>query len=242
MKINIPTLAEANELYDQWRARKQVISDKDTYRGHFPTKGYILDSYRWHLKIGGDFYQSYIPGWFWMSCSKKPPYKKVLDIGANAGFLSIPFSTMSETVESFEPHPDSFKCLKKNTTKNKIKNIQTHNVGIMDFNGQSNITSNHWSNSNTISENGDIKCQIKTIDSFSFTDVDIIKIDTEGNELNILNGGHKTIEKYKPYIIVEPNQGPYGRWIYEFMSINGLEEKINFKNNVIFGPKDNREA
>jgi len=49
------------------------------------------------------------------------------------------------------------------------------------------------------------RCQVKvnTIDSHNFVNVDIIKIDCEGYELNILNGGNATISKWRPIVQIE---------------------------------------
>jgi len=45
--------------------------------------------------------------------------------------------------------------------------------------------------------------EMKTLDSYDFKDVDIIKVDVEGSELWVLEGAVKTIEKYNPLIQVE---------------------------------------
>jgi len=43
----------------------------------------------------------------------------------------------------------------------------------------------------------------RTIDSYNFEDVDVIKIDVEGSELFVIEGAQKTIDKYRPSIQVE---------------------------------------
>jgi hypothetical protein len=42
-----------------------------------------------------------------------------------------------------------------------------------------------------------------TIDSFGFKEVDLIAFDMEGYEPNALRGAFKTIEKFRPVIILE---------------------------------------
>jgi len=44
---------------------------------------------------------------------------------------------------------------------------------------------------------------VTTLDSFNFLDVDGIKIDVEGWELNVLKGAEKTISRYRPIIQTE---------------------------------------
>jgi FkbM family methyltransferase len=45
--------------------------------------------------------------------------------------------------------------------------------------------------------------EVKTIDSYRFEEVDIIKIDAEGFEFNVLNGSVNTIRECRPIVQVE---------------------------------------
>lgn len=45
--------------------------------------------------------------------------------------------------------------------------------------------------------------QLYTIDEFNLSDIDYIKIDVDGYELNVLQGAVNTIKKYSPLIIAE---------------------------------------
>jgi hypothetical protein len=45
--------------------------------------------------------------------------------------------------------------------------------------------------------------EMHTLDSFSFENVDLIKIDTEGFEVFVLRGAEQTIKQWKPVIVVE---------------------------------------
>lgn len=49
----------------------------------------------------------------------------------------------------------------------------------------------------------EISVAVKTLDSFNFEDVDIIKMDIEGWELYALQGAEQTINKYRPIIQIE---------------------------------------
>lgn len=44
---------------------------------------------------------------------------------------------------------------------------------------------------------------LRTLDSYNFTDVDIIKIDVEGHEFDVIKGAEQTILKYRPVVQVE---------------------------------------
>lgn len=45
--------------------------------------------------------------------------------------------------------------------------------------------------------------QVKRLDDFGIADVDFIKIDVEGHELEVLKGGAATIERYRPVLLME---------------------------------------
>ena len=49
------------------------------------------------------------------------------------------------------------------------------------------------------------KTIIKTLDSFNFQNVDFIKIDVQGFELEVLKGGYKTLKENNPIICIEEN-------------------------------------
>ena len=59
--------------------------------------------------------------------------------------------------------------------------------------------------------NGSIN--LRTLDSYNFQNVDIIKIDVEGFEIPVLNGAKQTILSQQPVIQIEGNDSgkKYGR-------------------------------
>lgn len=59
-----------------------------------------------------------------------------------------------------------------------------------------------------------------TLDSYNFTEVDIIKIDVEGYELQVLEGAHQTIANNRPIVqieCVETQPRAFGRTIHDLM-------------------------
>jgi hypothetical protein len=54
----------------------------------------------------------------------------------------------------------------------------------------------------SVGRGGD-KVEARTVDSFRFSDVSLIKIDVEGHELKVLRGAEKTISTFHPVIIIE---------------------------------------
>lgn len=48
--------------------------------------------------------------------------------------------------------------------------------------------------------------QVRTLDSFNFSNVDFIKIDVEGHEQSVIKGGRQTLKTEKPAILIEIEQ------------------------------------
>ncbi len=167
-----------------------------------------------------------------MICSEKP--KLCIDIGANIGNYSKYLLENSLTkIIAFEPMPQSFKEL--HNLKKKYKDrLNIYNVGVGDkqtnkilYYDKNNL---QWANFNSEvnsidylrNNNKKIKCKINTLDNllkkkikFKINKIDLIKIDTEGFELEVLEGAKKTIKKLKPkYIQLEYN------WHHLFKNVN----------------------
>jgi len=69
---------------------------------------------------------------------------------------------------------------------------------------------------------------ISTLDNFDLSP-DLIKIDVEGNELNVLKGSINTLLKFKPFVVLEMKK-EYANKIFEFMYSIGYEPiKFNDK-------------
>jgi FkbM family methyltransferase len=53
---------------------------------------------------------------------------------------------------------------------------------------------------------GEFGIEVRTLDSFGFTNVDFLKIDCEGYEHHVINGARETLLRCKPCVIVEQKQ------------------------------------
>ena len=144
------------------------------------------------------------------------PDSLVVDVGANIGLHSILFSKWCRVV-SFEPQPVLFDILETNIRNNQLENrvtplqfaisakIGTELFGIPE-------SYNAWDNPGglgivdaSFSQPGlkTIVVQTRTIDSFNYTNVSVIKVDVEGHEREVLEGARDTISRESPTLIVE---------------------------------------
>jgi len=126
-------------------------------------------------------------------------YSRALDVGAHVGFFSRRMLLNFDHVESFEPNKDNLECLKLNAPR-----ANTHNVAIGDIEGDGSLDTPLLSNSGAWEvTRGDGDTEIKTIDSYCYDDVGLIKVDAQGMDYDVLIGAKDTIEQCKPVIIIE---------------------------------------
>lgn len=141
----------------------------------------------------------------------------VLDIGANIGLISLTMAKICKDgcVYAFEPDTVNFNRLKENVSRNKFNNLKLFNIALGDIQGSSKLYRMEPSNPgmNRIMQETPGEeiphelVNIETLDSLYkkgiFSRVDFIKIDTEGFELKILEGGRELIRKFRPVMFIE---------------------------------------
>ena len=135
--------------------------------------------------------------------------RRFVDIGSNFGIYSYYFRNKFMNIEAFEPINEITYHLKGLSKYN----INVHNLGLSNLEGEAQISipfkngKLHTSDSslNKIDNNSyeQRRIKTKTLDSFHFTNVDLIKIDVEGHEENVINGSQATILNSKPILLVE---------------------------------------
>ena len=133
---------------------------------------------------------------------KNQKLRTVIDIGAWWGPWTLWWQTHVKKIEIFEPNTSILPMLEHNVKE--FKNCTVHKTALGSTSGSVSMKYETHSGTNHISSfNGDIK--LKTLDSYSFTEVDIIKIDVEGFEVPVLEGAEETILSQKPWIQIESN-------------------------------------
>ncbi len=141
----------------------------------------------------------------------------VFDVGANRGLYSIKVKSFNNDckVFAFEPHPISFLKLQKNGNS---LNFESFNFGFGKTSGKfilydysDNLGSGHASLHQEVIENlhqEDSKgneVEIRTIDQFveenNINFIDLLKVDTEGNEYDVLLGACKLLNENRIKVI-----------------------------------------
>ena len=130
-----------------------------------------------------------------------------IDIGASEGAWCFRLRPMFERVIAFEPYPVNWQAgsteIYNEVLSDKEKDVffhiySDHNCSGYVFNNKKKHVD--WVKSDVLET---IKANTKTLDSYNFTDVDLIKIDVEGAEYDVLLGATKTINKNHPKLIIE---------------------------------------
>lgn len=172
---------------------------------------------------------------------KSNQIKHICDIGAQSGCFSILAKHHRHTNwVAFEPVKLSFQILNDNLVANKIDNVNTINSAVSDRVGVSDIkipTDRHHYGYPTLGTNPPHikkyrKEQVKTttIDTFyKDKQIDLIKIDAEGAELDILKGGKLVLERDKPIIMLELAKGCLQGFGYTIKDLLDFIKKCNYK-------------
>ncbi|NER86020.1 MULTISPECIES: FkbM family methyltransferase [unclassified Moorena] len=151
-----------------------------------------------------------------------------IDVGANIGDHTIAYLNkvgITGRVLAFEPLPEAYECLKLNVPGAESYNYalsdqeETLNLVIRPNTGESFCS--YSDNSQTI--------RAVPLDSFEFTQLDLIKFDVEGWELKALKGAEETIYQHQPRMVIEINEQVFKRTlgnrhqIYDFLRRHDYE-------------------
>lgn len=144
----------------------------------------------------------------------------VLDIGANSGIYALAAAAAgAREIHAFEPLPRIFAILHENLAANSLLVIHAWPYAISSEGGEADLfdpggdapTSASLSSEFSHARFGDaltrIRVPVTSIDAFctdrAMGQVDLIKLDVEGNEEQALRGMTCTVRRSKPRIIIE---------------------------------------
>ncbi len=167
---------------------------------HFTRHGDSVSEYQ---KRDRDAAYSYVNHW-----------RRALDVGANVGIFSRDFATRFEEVVAFEPMPAARECLILNAPSNvRIEACAiADEPGVVEMyptvkNSGGSFICNHprvmIPEGARLKPNWAVQVEARTIDSFNFDAVDLIKLDVQGAEYAALIGARETIVQHRPVIMIE---------------------------------------
>jgi FkbM family methyltransferase len=145
----------------------------------------------------------------------------VVDVGANIGTHSIPYSRYAKQVYCFEPQSKIYQLLVKNIAENNRTNIVTHQYALGHLNttnltmcstipdGRSKGQPIDYQTSKMVNYGGielglgGEQIEMRTLDSLNLSNVSYLKIDVEGAEKLVIYGAQETIRRDRPVILYE---------------------------------------
>lgn len=146
-----------------------------------------------------------------------PEAAVILDVGASVGAWTIPLARQAgraATVYAFEPVPANRERLQTVITANALTNVTVSSLALGEAAQQVGMwlrSSVSGAESGTAAvvptEEGHIVVEMQTLDRWTdeigLQRVDFIKLDVEGAELQVLAGGTRTVERFRPVILAE---------------------------------------
>lgn len=147
------------------------------------------------------------------------PHKNALDVGANQGVFTLFLCKFSSYVYCFEPVPRLGEYL-----KNRFHgcNVSVENCALGNFNGELYLNipcvesgkletrsslaidfENEYILGEKVTDVEKIKVNVRRLDDFHINNVGFIKLDVEGFEFQVLEGGKETIKQNMPNMLIE---------------------------------------
>jgi len=130
--------------------------------------------------------------------SQHKKFRTVLDIGAWCGTWAKAMEPYAKKIIAFEPDATHFECLEKNCTVNCVPRREA--VG--DTEKLVSLTKDDFTQAKRVLDSGTIR--MVALDDLGLEDVDLIKIDVEGYEMQVLMGAKKLLQTVN-YVMIELN-------------------------------------
>ena len=159
-------------------------------------------------------------------------FRTYIDIGAHNGNTSAPLISTFPRIYAFEPNPTTNQLIPA-TVKMfpyALGDVNKEVVLTIPNNGQ-----NNPEHGSTVrySTGQQFSVPQRTLDSFEFTNIDLIKIDVEGGELEVCLGGYNTIVKSKPVVMFE-NKRKQNEKVVDFFTKLGYNIKQHKSDTVAY--------
>ncbi len=161
-------------------------------------------------------------------------FRNAIDIGANVGLWARDMCSTFQHVILIEPYEPNIECLTKNLEL--FNNFEIFKVALSNKSGLKNLYFNRESvGESTLRKHSlsnfteQIPVNVKTLDEYSFTEIDYIKIDVQFHELEVIEGAINTLTHNCPVLCIESARRNMNelRYVKKFVRIlNDLGYKV----------------
>lgn len=134
-----------------------------------------------------------------------------LEIGANVGYYTLLTASLIRKegkILAAEPHPGNFSTLLENVSMNSLGNVTCLNVACSNYDGHGHMKITPQSDLHRLledGENGGLRVEVRKVDTLAkdLERLDFMKMDVQGHEDKVIEGSYKTIETFKPSLLLE---------------------------------------
>ena len=178
--------------------------------------------------------------------------RTAIDIGSNAGMYTYALAKRFDRVVAFEINEN----VTRNTRRYNRGNIEVVHCGLSSQPGRatlylpvaSGVEMAGWASLDRGNLPGaekliEIEAELKPLDEFGITNVDFIKIDVEGHEVEVLKGAADTLAKWRPMVLVELKKEHvqevvawFGGLDYKHCRLEDFTDVRGHRSNHIFAP------
>ena len=239
---DIENVATVSEVRTEVRSEARIVAHDHPIYGRVYVfgaddliSGYVLRDELWEEGLCKWLASYYEPG------------TDVLDIGANLGLNSLRMQQLNPISRGcvyhlFEPQHDVFTLLQLNTKS--IPRV-LYNFALSDKVGYVNFVQVHANVGNTSVSDGtsdsSTNVMANTLDSITFDRrISVVKMDVEGFEEQVLNGGAHTLFRHRPTLIIEIWRSRYGT-VSKLLTAMGYVQIANHQDDYIFVPRNKRK-
>jgi FkbM family methyltransferase len=177
-----------------------------------------------------DFAQTIVQDW-----------QRCIDIGSNNACNAVHYANRFNTVECFEPTPLAQTLWANTVRDNSVSNVTLHTSALGETPRRTQIITHPRNGGHNHLQHFDknprsrgttkatVDVDVRTLDSYKFTQVGFIKIDVEGYELFVLQGAMQTITTNRPVLQLELVEKQCRKFNYARSDIADLFDALNYR-------------
>lgn len=177
----------------------------------------------------------------------------VIDVGASIGNHAVFFGLFCKKVYAFEPLKEAFDLMVRNVVENSLPNIDVKNQAVAARAGrltlrrvfEKNIGMAYWwyaeedfpkrlDHPILIPYVGEATAEAVTLNEAIEDNVDLVKIDVEGMEMEVLSGARNLIDRCRPMLVVEVMPSRTDSEFLKWCRDNGYACSILKKNSTVY--------
>ena len=162
----------------------------------------------------------------------------IVDVGANVGTFAVWQALRGARVYAFEPNPDCYRRLSKSVVENELTNtidIFNYAIGQTTGSGVMHVPNNQTALGSVVPRDTPVFGQAPVVrltsldlilPALGVEHVDLLKIDTEGAEVDVLHGAVRTLRTTKR-IIVEYHSPALQRQVAAIFQSHGFRQVLD---------------